>query len=79
MAFIDVVTITDRGTVTIPASLRKKLNLKPGAEIAIIEDEGKLLFIPIVDLESIRKDFPTRKEMDEELEGSHNIELELEK
>ena len=79
MAFLEIATMTDRGTITIPASLRKKFNLKPGAEIALVEDEGKLLVIPIVDIETIRKDFPSRKEMEKELEKSHEIELELEK
>ena len=79
MAFLDIATVTDRGTITIPANLRKKFNLTPGAEIAFIEDEGKLLFVPLVDLESIRKDFPTRKEMEGEIEKSHEIDLELEK
>ena len=78
-SFIDVVTISDRGTITIPASLRKKLHLRAGAEIALIDDEGKILFVPIVDLEILRKDLPTRKEMEDELERSYDIEMELEK
>jgi AbrB family looped-hinge helix DNA binding protein len=76
---MNIVTITDRGTITIPANLRKRLNLEAGAEIALIEDEGKLVFVPIVDLENLRKDLPTRKEMEDELERSYDIELELER
>ena len=76
---MDIVRVSNRGTITLPVAIRKKFNLKAGDTVAFIEDEGQLAFVPIVDLESIRKDFPTREEMEKELENSYKIEIELEK
>ncbi len=79
MAAEDVVTITSRGMITIPLSLRKKFNLKAGMQIAIIEDEGKLSLIPLVDIEQIRDTFPTLAETSKLLDKSRKVELELER
>ncbi|OLS11982.1 MAG: hypothetical protein RBG13Loki_4391 [Promethearchaeota archaeon CR_4] len=75
----DVVTITSRGMITIPLSLRKRFNLKPGTQIAILEDEGKLALIPLVDIEQIRETFPTLAETSTIFDKSRKEELELER
>ena len=36
-------TITSKGQTTIPAALRKKLDLKPGDRIAFIEKDGEIV------------------------------------
>jgi len=35
-------TITAKGQTTIPAEIRKKLNLKPGDRLLYIEEDGKV-------------------------------------
>ncbi len=75
----DVVTITSRGMITIPLNLRKKFHLKAGTQIAILEDEGKLSLIPLVDIEQIRHSFPTLAETSKIIDKSHKEELEIER
>lgn len=36
-------SMTTKGQVTIPASLREKLGLKPGDKVAFVEDAGKVI------------------------------------
>ncbi len=79
MAAEDVVTITSRGMITIPLSLRKKFNLKAGTQIAILEDEGKLSLIPLIDIEQIRDTFSTLAETSKMLDKTRKEELELER
>jgi AbrB family looped-hinge helix DNA binding protein len=52
-----IAKISSRGTITIPRGIRKQYNLRRGQDIAFIEDEGKLVIIPIVNLAELRKDF----------------------
>ena len=39
-------TISQKGWVVIPAELRKKYNLKPGMEVAVVDYGGVLSIIP---------------------------------
>ena len=75
----NVVTISPRGTITIPLAIRKKYNLKGGDSVTFIEDEGRIVMIPIVDIESMRHLFRTSEEIMEMLRKDHEEELELEK
>ncbi len=75
----DIVTITTRGMITIPLGLRKKYNLKAGTQVAVVEDEGKLNLIPLVDIEELRKNFPSLAEMSKILDKANREELELER
>ena len=79
MTLKEIAKINERGNVTIPRILRKKYCLTPGTEIAFIEEEGKLIIIPIKDLEELRKDMPPLSEIVKELEISQDQDLELEK
>ena len=36
-------SMTTTGQVTIPASLRERLGLKPGDKVAFVEDAGKVI------------------------------------
>jgi AbrB family looped-hinge helix DNA binding protein len=40
------ITISNKGWVVIPAELRKKYNLLPGAEVVIVDYGGVLAIIP---------------------------------
>ncbi len=79
MTLREIAKINERGNVTIPRNIRNKYRLTPGTEIAFIEEEGKLIIIPIKDLEELRKDMPSLSEIAKELEISHDQDLELEK
>ncbi len=40
------VTVSAKGWVVIPVSIRKKINLKPGMKMVVDEVEGKIVLIP---------------------------------
>ncbi|MGA1794646.1 MAG: AbrB/MazE/SpoVT family DNA-binding domain-containing protein [bacterium] len=37
--------VTQKGQVTIPLEIRKKLGIKPGDEVVFIEDAGKVVLV----------------------------------
>jgi AbrB family looped-hinge helix DNA binding protein len=74
----EIVKITRRGMITIPLGLRKKFNLKIGSSVALIEDEGKLTLIPLKDVEVLREEFISKKEMAEIIDQTDKEEMELE-
>ena len=37
---MEIAKITDKGQITIPITVRKKLNLRDGAKVAFIEEDG---------------------------------------
>ena len=45
--------ITSQGTISLPAALRRKYNLKQGDELSI-EDSGKLVISKVPDLSTLR-------------------------
>jgi len=46
------VRVTNRGMITIPSKIRRKLNIIDGKEYFIVEDfDGALMLIPFVDIE----------------------------
>jgi AbrB family looped-hinge helix DNA binding protein len=62
--------------ITIPKEIRKKNNIQPGSEVAIVELEGIITVIPIKDIKSTRN--ITLKEMEQSIEESREEELRLE-
>ncbi|MBC7126614.1 MAG: AbrB/MazE/SpoVT family DNA-binding domain-containing protein [Candidatus Methanosuratus sp.] len=46
-------TVTEKGTVTIPARIRKKYGLRKGSRVEFIETDGGVMLIPIAPLESL--------------------------
>lgn len=42
------VTVSEKGWVVIPAELRRKHNLRPGAEVQVIDYGGVLALVPTV-------------------------------
>ncbi len=45
---IETIQIRQRGSLTLPASLRKRYNIKPGDTFRIIDLEGILVFTPMI-------------------------------
>ena len=46
-------TITEKGTVTIPAEIRRKYKLKKGSRVKFIETDEGILLVPIIPLENL--------------------------
>ncbi|MBO3832615.1 MAG: AbrB/MazE/SpoVT family DNA-binding domain-containing protein [Candidatus Brockarchaeota archaeon] len=46
-------TITEKGTVTIPAEIRKKYKLKKGSRVKFIETGEGILLVPVIPLEEL--------------------------
>jgi len=46
-------TITEKGTVTIPAEVRKKYGLKKGSRVKFVETDGGILLVPVIPLEEL--------------------------
>jgi|YelNatPaOPRAMG01_1025707.scaffolds.fasta_scaffold06571_13 AbrB family looped-hinge helix DNA binding protein len=46
-------TITEKGTVTIPADFRKKYKLRKGSRVKFIETDEGILLVPIIPLEDL--------------------------
>jgi AbrB family looped-hinge helix DNA binding protein len=40
------VTVSEKGWVVIPADLRRKYNLEPGAEVSVVDCGGALALVP---------------------------------
>lgn len=75
----NIVKITNRGMVSIPAAFRKKYNLKDGNYVMVVEDEGTLRLIPIRSTKELQEMGPTVEEVLKVLKESRNEDLELEK
>ncbi len=41
-------TISEKGWVVIPAELRRKYNLQPGAEVSVVDYGGVLALVPVM-------------------------------
>jgi AbrB family looped-hinge helix DNA binding protein len=70
------IIVNQKGMIIIPADLRKKYSIKPGSEVSIVELEGNLVIVPIVDIKSTRT--ISLKEMANTYDNSHDEELRLE-
>ena len=55
-------TITEKGTVTIPAEIRRKYRLKRGSRVKFIETDGGVLLVPAIRLEDLFGADKARKE-----------------
>jgi AbrB family looped-hinge helix DNA binding protein len=75
-----VVKVTNKGMISIPADIRKKLKIKDGDFILVKEDEeGIIKIIPIESEESLRQKAPTTDEFRDILEKSKKEDAELER
>jgi AbrB family looped-hinge helix DNA binding protein len=55
-------TLTEKGTVTIPAEIRKKYRLKKGSRVEFVETDEGVLLVPVVPLEELHGVDSDRKE-----------------
>ena len=75
---IKPITMTNHGMITIPASLRKEYKFRDGDKFLILEDEGTLRIIPILNIKELRKNSFTAKEISEVIAESNRLESNLE-
>jgi AbrB family looped-hinge helix DNA binding protein len=47
-------TVTEKGTVTIPVKIRKKLRLRKGSKVKFVETEEGALLVPAPSFEELR-------------------------
>ena len=71
--------VNKKGMITIPNDIREKYKIEEGSEVIVMEINGEIQIIPIMDFEDLRKFLPTRKEMERAYIESWNEEMELEK
>ena len=76
------VTLSSKGLLTLPISLRKKYNLEKGSDLKIIDEGGKLIMVPYSkasDLFGIAKGLETEvHNMIRELDQEHRESAEHE-
>lgn len=46
-------TVTEKGTVTIPAEIRKKYGLRKGSIVEFVETDEGILLVPVVTFEEL--------------------------
>ena len=56
-------TVTEKGTVTIPAEIRRKHNMKKGSRVKFIETERGALIVPVLTLADLRGIDKDRKDI----------------
>lgn len=49
----DIVTVTSKKMVTIPARIRKKYGLQVGRKVRFVEEDGNLLLVPVLTLKGL--------------------------
>ena len=73
-----VMRVNSKGMVTIPSELRKKYDIHEGSEVAIIEVNGEIQLLPILELKEMRTILPSRAAMKKIYTEARATELELE-
>ena len=69
-------TVGERGQVTIPKEVRDRLHLRPGQQLEVSEDGGRVILVKALDDEPIRRAFGTLRlpgsvdEIIEEMRGA---------
>ena len=56
-------TITEKGTVTIPAEIRRKYKLRKGSKVKFIDTERGTLIVPVLSLADLRGVDKDRKDL----------------
>ena len=73
------VTVTNNGMICIPAAYRKLYKIKDGDKVLVVEDEGTLKIIPIRELEDLRTNSYTSKEIIQQIRESKKEVIKREK
>ncbi len=73
---IGYAAVNAKGQIVIPAELRDRFDIKPGTQIAIVEEDGRLILQPVTDafIRSMRGSF-ARLGMPPKLERDPDREL----
>lgn len=71
-------TVTEKGTVTLPADIRRRYSLRKGSKVRILEDEKGILIIPIPRLEDLFGSDPSMRGVAEAISEGRRKDVELE-
>ena len=70
---MSIATISEKGQITLPISLRRRLNLRPHDRVTIEGDEESIVIRPVVDFFALEgflgKALPPEEERERMLEG----------
>ena len=55
--------MTEKGTVTVPAEIRRKLGLGKGSQIDFVETDEGILIVPVIPFEELRGADRNRKKI----------------
>ena len=61
---MQMTTMTQKGQVTIPVSIRKALGVKPGQKVAFEKKKDQIIIKPAVDFFSLRGSIKSKKPFD---------------
>ena len=68
------VSVQNRGTIALPPSLRKTYHLdQPGAQVEILEEEGRIVLVPKIAVDSSQAWFWTDEWQAGEIAASHQL------
>ena len=68
------VSVQNRGTIALPPALRKAYHLDtPGAQVEILEDDGRLILVPKIPVDASQAWFWTAGWQEAELEASREL------
>jgi len=70
------ISINKKGMITIPVDLRDKYHMQAGLRVSILEVNGHLEIVPIVDLDELKK--RDVAEIMKVMENAHDQEVRLE-
>jgi len=56
-------TITEKGTVSIPSSMRKKYGLQKGSKVEFMDTEEGILIVPVIPIENLFGADKSRKKL----------------
>ncbi|TFF88112.1 MAG: AbrB/MazE/SpoVT family DNA-binding domain-containing protein [Promethearchaeota archaeon] len=70
--------VNKKGMITIPNDIREKYNIVEGSEVLVVEINGAIQIIPILNFDKIKELLPSRKKMKEVYIKSREEEMELE-
>lgn len=61
---MQITTVTQKGQVTIPVTIRKKYKIKPGGKVLFFENEERVEMKPLPDFFSFRGALRSKKKFD---------------
>ena len=67
--------VSKKGTITIPAAIRKELNITAGMKFDIVIENGAILLIPFANLDDKKWEKGTIEESLRDLEETHKQDL----